>query len=428
MKAMHLRLTPPLQLRGRVALPSSKSLSNRALTLCALAGGGSELVDNLSDCDDTRVMRQWLAGDGAHVDIGAAGTAMRFSTALLAVTPGEHTITGSERMRHRPIALLVEALRSLGAQIDYAGEEGFPPLHIVGRQGLEGGRLSLQGSVSSQYVSALLMIAPTLRRGLELRLEGEIVSRPYIDMTLSLMRAFGAQAAWADGQTLRVAAVPYQRRAFFVESDWSAASYWYAFVALSADEGACVELPGLFRESLQGDSRVAELFRPLGVETTYEEWGVRIMKAAAETGCPQGVPLQGRGFMEEDLLEQPDLAQTLVVACCLKGVPFRFSGLQSLRIKETDRLTALRTELAKIGFCIEEHDGRVLSWDGQRAEPQSDAAIDTYDDHRMAMAFAPCALTLGSVRINDPHVVSKSYPRFWADLGDVGFGVKQSMS
>ena len=423
-KKMRVSVTPPVQLRGRVALPSSKSLSNRALTLCALAGGGSELVENLSECDDTRVMRQWLSGDGAHVDIGAAGTAMRFSTALLAVTPGEHLITGSERMCHRPISLLVEALRQLGAHIDYVGEEGYPPLRIIGRQGLSGGRLSLQGSVSSQYVSALLMIAPTLRQGLQLRLEGEIISRPYIDMTLSLMRAFGAQAAWTDGQTLSVEPVPYQRRAFFVESDWSAASYWYSFLALSEDAGACVELPGLFRPSLQGDSRVAELFRPLGVATAYEAWGVRLTKAAAE-GKHEGLPAGGQTEppMEVDLVAQPDLAQTLVVACCLKGIPFRFSGLQSLRIKETDRLAALRTELSKIGFPVEEREGRQLCWDGRRTEPQRAAAIDTYDDHRMAMAFAPCALATGSVCINNPHVVSKSYPRFWADLGAMGFGI-----
>lgn len=412
---MQIKVIAPKELRGRVVLPSSKSISNRALTISALAGCDGS-VENVSDCDDTRVMQAWLKNRPDTIDIGAAGTAMRFSTALLAVSEGTHVITGSERMKNRPIGVLVDALRQLGAQISYVEKEGFPPLRIEGNSQLGGGKVSLSGSVSSQYISALLMIGPMLKNGLILNLIDDIVSRPYIDMTLSVMRSYGAKAGWKDGRTIMVEPTRYQTSSYMVESDWSAASYWYEMVALSADADAEILLPGLFAESLQGDSRGAEVFERLGVSTEHRGEEVVLRK--------NGMRVER---LDVDFVEMPDLAQTFVVTCCLLGVPFHFTGLQSLKIKETDRIEALKRELAKLGFQIEDRNNSELLWDGIRKKsPVSpdEIAIDTYEDHRMAMAFAPVALKDGSIVINNPQVVSKSYPGYWEDLESLGFRVE----
>lgn len=409
---MQIKAFAPKYVKGKVILPSSKSISNRVLVINALSGNRGMLPENVSDCDDTRVMIKWLDGCDETVDVGAAGTAMRFSTALLAVSEGYRVITGSERMKQRPIALLVDALRGLGAEIEYVGNEGYPPLRIKGNPTMKGGCVSLSGGVSSQYISALLMIAPMMEEGLTLTLTGDVVSRPYIDMTIGLMRDFGAKVMWMDDNVVRVEPRVYSKRDFFVESDWSACSYWYEMVALGDGD---VLLPGLFKDSFQGDSRVAELFSMLGVATEYVEGeGMGACVHIYRTGdvC---------GRLDLDLVEQPDLAQTLVVCCCMMGVPFRFTGLQSLKIKETDRINALRTEMRKLGYVVGEENDSVLYWDGERCEADTEPVIDTYDDHRMAMAFAPCALKLGEIRINDPHVVSKSYPGYWEDLRSVGF-------
>lgn len=409
---MQIKAFAPKYVKGKVILPSSKSLSNRVLVINALSGNRGMLPENVSDCDDTRVMIKWLGGNDETVDVGAAGTAMRFSTALLAVSEGYRVITGSERMKQRPIALLVDALRGLGAEIEYVGNEGYPPLRIKGNPTMKGGCVSLSGGVSSQYISALLMIAPMMEEGLTLTLTGDVVSRPYIDMTIGLMRDFGAKVMWMDDNVVRVEPRVYSKRDFFVESDWSACSYWYEMVALGDGD---VLLPGLFKDSFQGDSRVAELFSMLGVATEYVEGeGMGACVHIYRTGdvC---------GRLDLDLVEQPDLAQTLVVCCCMMGVPFRFTGLQSLKIKETDRINALRTEMRKLGYVVGEENDSVLYWNGERCEADTEPVIDTYDDHRMAMAFAPCALKLGEISINDPHVVSKSYPGYWEDLRSVGF-------
>lgn len=409
---MQIKAFAPKYVKGKVILPSSKSLSNRVLVINALSGNRGMLPENVSDCDDTRVMIKWLDGCDETVDVGAAGTAMRFSTALLAVSEGYRVITGSERMKQRPIALLVDALRGLGAEIEYVGNEGYPPLRIKGNPTMKGGCVSLSGGVSSQYISALLMIAPMMKEGLTLTLTGDVVSRPYIDMTIGLMRDFGAKVMWMDDNVVRVEPRVYSKRDFFVESDWSACSYWYEMVALGDGD---VLLPGLFKDSFQGDSRVAELFCMLGVTTEYVDGeGMGACVHIYRTGdvC---------GRLDLDLVEQPDLAQTLVVCCCMMGVPFRFTGLQSLKIKETDRINALRTEMRKLGYVVGEENDSVLYWNGERCEADTEPVIDTYDDHRMAMAFAPCALKLGEIRINDPHVVSKSYPGYWEDLRSVGF-------
>lgn len=409
---------PKSAFKGTILLPSSKSISNRALTINALTGRRGTPPGNVSDCDDTRVMMEWLQAMPDTIDIGAAGTAMRFSSALLATMDGTRVITGSERMRHRPIAILVNALRELGAEVEYAGEEGFPPLRITGHSNLPGGELHLPGNVSSQYISALLMIGPTLKYGLTLHLEGSVISRPYINMTLSMMRDFGAKAEWTNDNTITVAPSSYIPTDYDVENDWSASSYWYEMVALSS--GYEVHLPLLFTKSDQGDSQVATIFEKIGVTTEYatDEEG-RPCVILRKSPCPLK-------RLDYDFINQPDLAQTLVVTCCMMGLPFRFTGLQSLRIKETDRIAALEQEMAKLGYHITDSDDSVMEWDGTKTDVNTPKPIDTYDDHRMAMAFAPCALVLGQIDINNPQVVSKSYPRYWDDLRQAGFIITEN--
>ena len=402
-----------------IQLPSSKSISNRVLIINTLSGN-SELPLNVSDCDDTNVMIQWLASKPHTVDIGAAGTAMRFSTALLAVSEGEHVITGSPRMKQRPVAVLVDALRSIGADISYVENDGFPPLKIQGNPALKGGEITLRGDVSSQYISALLMIGPYLQNGLKLNLTGDIISRAYIDMTIDLMTEFGADVEWADDSSIIVKPGRYDKQRYVVEADWSASSYWYEIIALS-DECTSVFLPNLSPYSLQGDSAVADIFELLGVNTDF-------LIDEEDNSC---VRLSKTGNVvktfEYDFSNQPDLAQTLAVTCCMMDIPFHLTGLSTLRIKETDRLNALKAELAKLGFDIQVLNDSELLWDGKRRKLSDEQlhaiAIDTYDDHRMAMAFAPAALKNGAIIINHPEVVSKSYPNFWNDLQSAGFSI-----
>ncbi len=423
---MQITIKSTSELHGKVNLPASKSISNRALVIYALSQLGETFqmdgLSNVSDCDDTRVMVNALTKNPECIDILAAGTAMRFLSAYLSVCPTTHLITGTERMKHRPIGILVDALRTLGAEVEYVEEAGFPPLRIKGIDVAKNftNSISLPGNVSSQYISALLMIGPVLRNGLQLTLTGEIVSRPYIEMTLSIMREFGAKVMWISGNELQVSPGGYHRIPYYIESDWSASSYWYEMVALSPNEDAAVELPGLFKESLQGDSAIREIFRPLGVETEFYKdgfgvEGIRIRKA--------GKPVKR---LEYDFVDQPDLAQTLVVTCAMMGVPFRFTGLQSLKIKETDRISALQIELKKLGFEIHEIEGSILYWDGEQVNSEIEPIIDTYEDHRMAMSLAPVCLKMGSIRVNNPEVVSKSYPKFWDDLSMMGFVISKS--
>ena len=415
MMATHYILTPPQRLQAAIGLPASKSISNRALILHALAHGHTR-PENLSDCDDTRVMIQALARPEADtLDIGAAGTAMRFLTAYLSVTPGTRLLTGTARMQQRPIGILVDALRSLGARIEYAGNEGFPPLRITGTR-LDGREVTLAGNVSSQYISALLMTGAVLPQGLTLHLAGDIVSRPYIDLTLRLMHDFGAQAQWTSESDITVRPGGYRDTPFRVESDWSAASYWYETMALALRTDATAEavLHGLSPDSPQGDSRGAELFARLGVQTEFTAQGVTLRAG--------GKPATR---LEADLVDIPDLAQTFVVTCCLLDIPFRFSGLQSLKIKETDRLSALITELRKLGYVLHSEQDSILAWTGERTTPHPAPVIATYEDHRMAMAFAPACFRVPGLRIADPHVVSKSYPHYWDDLRKAGFGIEE---
>ena len=416
---------------ARIDLPASKSLSNRALILKALCTQSCQL-SHLSDCDDTAVMLRAFAPEAADavsprvVDIGAAGTSMRFLTAYYATHPGADVIlTGSERMKQRPIKILVEALRSLGADIEYTDNEGFPPLRIRGKR-LEGGQLSIDGSTSSQYISALLMVAPTLSHGLQLFLAGQVTSRPYIEMTLALMRQFGIESSFKESY-IEIEPQTYQAQDYVVESDWSAASYWYEMMALSRPATQTGDHPlhritllGLQPDSLQGDSAIARFFAQLGISTEFVDEGALL------TTTDQ--PLPDR--VDWDLASQPDLAQTIIATLCALGVPFRIQGLHTLRIKETDRIAALLTELGKCGYQVEAKGDDVMLWDGALCTKADPVIIDTYQDHRMAMAFAPLAITMfrnygqeltdvadaDALYVNHPEVVSKSYPTFWDDM------------
>ena len=390
---MDYRIFAPDKIVMEVELPASKSISNRMLILNALCGGE---LHNVARCDDTDAMRRALATDTtasgavATVNIGAAGTAMRFLTAYYATLEGSTVILdGTERMRHRPIALLVDALRRCGADIEYAGEEGFPPLRITGRK-LSASHIEIAGNVSSQYISALLMVAP-LMGCRTVTLTGEIISLPYITMTLTLMRLMGVDCVMNGNNISIPADAHYVPCDFTVENDWSAASYWLEMQSLLPESR--ITLKGLHSESAQGDSAVAGIFSPMGVTAPI------IL----------------------DLNETPDLAQTIVVTACLLGRHFHITGLRTLRIKETDRIDALCTQLRRLGYIITAGDDFSLSWNGERCAPEPEPHISTFDDHRMAMAFAPAAVLFPGIVIDDVEVVSKSYPDFWRHLEAAGF-------
>ena len=413
------RLTAPQRLDTVIDLPASKSISNRALIIYALSGGRN-LPRNLSDCDDTEVIINALRFMPKEIDIKAAGTAMRFMTAYLSVMRGTHVLTGTERMQHRPIGILVDALRALGADIEYVGAAGYPPLRITGKT-LQGGLLQIPGNVSSQYISALLMIGPMLNKGLSLQLTGDIISRPYIDLTLWTMREFGADAEWVSADTIDVKPRPYKNRDYFIENDWSSASYWYEIMALSNHHDSEIRLTGLMDGSKQGDSVTRYIFSLLGVKTAFE---------TKEEGVPQTVTISKNGRcvprLEYDFVNSPDLAQTFVVTCAAKNIPFRFKGLATLKIKETDRIEALKREMAKLGYVIHDAGGSELYWEGERCAPTLSEGIDTYEDHRMALAFAPYALLTDGLIINNPQVVTKSYPHYWEDLASIGFQIEET--
>lgn len=401
-------------IKGSINLPASKSISNRALIINALCYSPYPLR-NLSDSDDTRVLANALASNSNKFDIGHAGTAMRFLTAFLAKIVGEWEVTGSERMQQRPIKILVDALSLLGAKITYLGNDGFPPLKIYGSH-LSGKTVELDGSVSSQYITALLLIAPTLQNGLTLKLNGEITSASYIDLTLKLMARFGIQYSWKKN----VITVPEQNYFpvdFSVEADWSGASYWYEILSLC--ESGEILLENLELNSLQGDSNIAAWFEQFGVTSTQKENGVLLSKS--ENKIPQKLEL--------DFIENPDVAQTLACLCVSKQIPFHFTGLKTLKIKETDRIAALQNELAKFGAKIIEPAVGELSWDAviHPESVQQNPVIETYHDHRMALAFAPIALAGFPLKIDDPMVVTKSYPGFWDDLKSVGFEIYETV-
>ena len=396
--------------KGVVHLPTSKSISNRLLIMSALSEN-KLIPKELSDSDDTNVMLNILNSSFPEHNAGHAGTAMRFLTAYFACKPGEVMLTGSERMKNRPIAVLVDLLTELGATIEYAGKKGFPPLKIKGAK-LKGGKRSINSEVSSQYISALLLIAPYLHGGLDLSLKGNMVSASYINLTLQLMKRAGIRYSW-NNNNIKIEEGNYHAGVFHVEPDWSAASYWYEMVALA--EEADIFMPGLTSDSLQGDAALALIFESLGVKTVFEENGVSLVKTKPTTD-----------FFEYDFTLNPDLVQTLIPACVLKNIAFRFIGTQTLRIKETDRILALHNEMKKFGVQLDyTENGDCIAWDGKTVFKQVESVlIDTYEDHRMAMGFAPIALVSREININDPNVVSKSYPGYWKDLAMTGFQVE----
>lgn len=400
----------PKRIDACIKLPSSKSISNRALIINALSYSPFPLR-NLSDSDDTKVLYAALFSNTNQFDIGHAGTAMRFLTAFLSKIVGEWYVTGSERMQQRPIGILVDALQQLGAKIEYQKNEGYPPLKILGSH-LEGKELELNGSVSSQYITALLLIAPTIQNGLSLKLTGEITSRSYIELTLQLMARFGIQYRW-EGNTIHIAEQQYFPMDYTVEADWSAASYWYQILAM-ANEGE-VELENLTLNSLQGDVNIAKWFEAFGIESVPK--GPNLIIRKSSTIQPKNLEL--------DFIENPDMAQTMAALCVAKGVPFHFTGLKTLKIKETDRIAALQNELAKFGATVEEPAHGELAWDGTIDDTKKNSIpnILTYHDHRMALAFAPMCLTGNEIQVQDPMVVTKSYPGYWEDLKKMGIEI-----
>ena len=389
-----------------IPLPSSKSESNRVLIIDALTEGKNR-ISNLAEARDTQTMIRLLGDDPMIYDVLDAGTTMRFLTAYAAVTNRQKTLTGTPRMCERPIGLLVDALKTIGADITYKENEGYPPLEIKGFGKQISNKVTIKGDVSSQYISALLMVAPVLPEGLILELTGKIGSRTYIEMTLQLMKQFGIVSTW-EGHTITVAPQQYTPTAYRVESDWSGASYWFSLLAC-ADEGEIL-LKGLKSESLQGDAKIVEIMDGLGVQSEFNHEGVLLTKKEV------------RGLPHFDFTHCPDLAQTVAVTCAVNGQKSIFTGLESLRIKETDRILALQNELAKFNAQLVEGDNETFTLIPSTGIP-AEVFIHTYDDHRMAMAFMPLA-TKTKVTFEDDEVVNKSYPSFWKHTALAGFNVK----
>ncbi|WP_281616216.1 3-phosphoshikimate 1-carboxyvinyltransferase [Flammeovirga sp. SubArs3] len=401
MKIFHPSKTVKLD----VPLVSSKSESNRALIIQASAKETIEL-GNISKARDTQTMMRLLASNDETLDVLDAGTTMRFLTAYVTANNRKTIMTGTARMQERPIGILVDALRSLGAEVEYLKNDGYPP-HKINGFTQKTDTVSIRGDVSSQYISALLLVGPTLPQGIKLVLEGTVASKPYIMMTLSLMERFGVKYTWEDN-TITVAPQEYKAGNYTIESDWSGASYWYSIAALS--EEADIKIMHLREDSLQGDKAIVEIMEQLGVKSTFEADGVRLTKTE-----------KAEKFFF-DFTHCPDLAQTIVSLVAALGMEGRMIGLQSLRIKETDRIAALQNEIKKLGLEIE------VIGDEEIIVPAGGISIDgqtihTYEDHRMAMAFAPLSI-LGELNIDEPEVVAKSYPSYWEDLTAAGFKIE----
>ena len=400
-------------LKGEVTLAGSKSISNRVLIIQALCNTDFT-IDALANANDTELLANLLKSNDEVLDAGPAGTTFRFLTAYLALTGGNRILTGSERMKQRPIKVLVDACRKLGATISYLENEGFPPLKISSGTMSGDKLLAIPANTSSQYISALLLIAPILPGGLSLELTGKIVSRPYIEMTLGLMQYFGVSHTW-ENQVIIISEQAYQAKPFIVEADWSAASYYYSLAALS--EEADISLNGLFENSLQGDSALVNIFESFGVKTHFTERGIRLIKN--QTLIPD--------TFHYDFILCPDLAQTLAVVCSGLGTKGYFSGLETLRIKETDRIQALENEISKGGchislFSTDSTTGKEVFEVSGKFESSEIPVFKTYEDHRMAMAFAPLALLM-PIEIEEPMVVIKSYPDFWTDFQQLGLSI-----
>ena len=411
------------KLNCEIILPASKSISNRLLIINFLSGNKTH-PSQLSEAADTRTMydllekisRSDITEDPVILDVKNAGTVMRFLTALLSITPGNWLLTGSERMQQRPVKPLVDALLRLGATISYSNNEGYPPLLIQGNSNLNKHTVSISAGMSSQFISALMMIAPNLPQGLTIDLQGDIISSAYIAMTKALMERAGAGVEFEGNQvTVYIKKYALSESQNRIEPDWSAAAFWYQMVALSAE--AEVVLRDLSDNSVQGDAVLPEIFSNLGVKSTFHGNGVTLTKS-------------GKQIVHDfacDFTNCPDLAQAVVVTCAALKINASLTGLKTLRIKETDRIQALQNELLKVGCLISAGEDTIFikSGDCNIGTPDNFIAIETYDDHRMAMAFAPLALLLDKITICDPGVVSKSYPGFWNDMKIAGFSVDE---
>ena len=390
-----LKYCPTLESKD-IPLEASKSESNRALIINAISGNQSKL-QNLSKARDTQTMLRLLASEEETLDVLDAGTTMRFLTAYSILGDKTRIMTGTERMQKRPIHILVKSLKQIGAKIKYLNEEGYPPHRVEPLEAQKNYAISIKGDVSSQFISALLMIAPALPQGLSLKLKGKIGSRPYIQMTLDMMKLFGVHANWTNN-TIEIQPQAYGQYPYVVESDWSGASYWYSFVALAKE--AKLKLLGLRQKSLQGDIAIVSIMNQLGVMSTFEDDGVILQK----------IPHQQE--FEFDFSDCPDLAQTVAVVCGIKGIHCKMTGLESLKIKETDRIKALKKELKKFKIKLKETEEGLWEIKSKYMPSEEVIEIETYDDHRMAMSFAPIS-THQSIIIKDPTVVNKSYPSFW---------------
>ncbi|MFO8066720.1 MAG: 3-phosphoshikimate 1-carboxyvinyltransferase [Bacteroidales bacterium] len=411
-----LYLTAPQNgLKGEVGLPYSKSISNRLLIINALSGS-SQKIENLSDSSDTVILKEALniCSNKKEINVHDAGTSMRFLTAYLANKPGEYFLTGSERMKKRPIKGLVDSLTTLGADIKYQGKLGYPPLFINGKK-LNGGMIEIDAGISSQFISALMMIAPTLKNGLRIRLKNEIASLPYIVMTKEIMEKFGIDIRILNNEII-IREVNYNPGLYSVEPDWTSASYFFALVALS--KNGEIFFPGLTKDSIQGDSILYQWFKDFGVTSVFDTKGLTIIKKSSKKPCSANINFKNN----------PDLAQTMAVFFAGSGQNALMSGLHSLRIKETDRITALQNELEKIGYILQEHSND--KWQLERVNNHSLSSkipvFETYEDHRMAMSFSILAMTKKVIGIKNPEVVIKSFPSYWENLKAIGFSVSSS--
>lgn len=411
--SIHKPLSP---VSGKITLPGSKSISNRVLMIKALSGLSFE-IDHLSNSDDTQHLEKALQFIEQHrsgtIDVEHAGSDMRFLTTFLAAQDGEYELTGSERLQQRPIKELVNVLKDLGANIEYKNTPGYPPLLIKGQK-IEGGKATIAGNISSQFISSLLLAAPYFTNGLELTITGYIVSVPYIHMTVELMKLFGADIGWYENRiTVKPVPYSYTKRRFSVESDWSAASYYYSIIALSP-VGTSLTLCSLLENSLQADAVSASVYRALGVKTKYHATEVTVTKTD-----------QSYTDIIYSFNNCPDIAQTIACTCTGLNNSFKLTDLQTLKIKETDRIIALKNELQKFGITILTTNNSIENIAGQKMHSDKSIEITTYNDHRMAMSFAALALVNDMLIIKDANVVSKSYPQFWDDLKSIGFIIKE---
>lgn len=399
------------KIKGEIVLPSSKSISNRLLMIKALANKSFEIY-NLSYSEDTKNLVEILKSESNVFDVGNAGTTMRFLTSYLANKPGEWILTGSERMKNRPIGILVNALNELGVKIEYLEKPGFPPIKIYGTN-LKGGNIEISGSISSQFISSLLLIAPTLPNGLNIKLKSKIVSKPYIDMTLNLMRNFGIKSKWKDDYII-INKQNYISKDYKVEADWSSASYWYEMATLA--DFADIKLYGLKKNSIQGDSIISKIFDELGIKTTFISGGVHLKKLS-------------NPYIKQfdyDFTDNPDIVQTIAVTLSALNIPFSLNGLESLIIKETNRLQALKYELFKVGCNLLITNDSISKFKNNNIDTNCSEKwnFNTCSDHRMALSFTPLAM-LNKITFDNMNVVKKSYPSFWEDIQKIGFDIQE---